>query len=405
MYYTLIGIIALLVLIITNHDIFFHWPKDASDVLKTYRRFLFGIAAYYITDMLWGFLDSVHLMSLLFIDTEIYFIAMALGIFLWTQYVVVYLEENREFSFFLQCAGVLFFIIEAIIVFINLFIPILFCFDGQGAYHTGIGRNIMLIVQIVLLSLTSVYALRAASSADEAKRNRYRTIGFFGLIMVFFLSIQYFYPLLPLYSIGYMLGSCLLRTFVIENEKEEYRRDLEASLQREKDQLEELISARELAYTDALTGVRSKLAYMEKEEQIDKEIADGIKANFAVVAFDLNGLKYTNDTLGHEEGDKLVVDAAKLISQCFPNSVVYRIGGDEFATILEGEDFKNRKQLLAEFNRRTEENIINNNVVVSAGMTDYLAYADNSYDRVFNRADQEMYKRKYELKQVGVYKR
>ena len=190
MYYTLIVIIALLVLIITNHDIFFHWPKDASDVLKTYRRFLFGIAAYYITDMLWGFLDSVHLMSLLYIDTEIYFIAMALGIFLWTQYVVVYLEENREFSFFLQCAGVLFFIIEAIIVFINLFIPILFYFDGQGAYHTGIGRNIMLIVQIVLLSLTSVYALRAASSADEAKRNRYRTIGFFGLIMVFFLSIQ-----------------------------------------------------------------------------------------------------------------------------------------------------------------------------------------------------------------------
>ena len=38
-------------------------------------------------------------------------------------------------------------------------------------------------------------------------------------------------------------------------------------------------------------------------------------------------------------------------------------------------------------------------------MTDYLAYADNSYDRVFNRADQEMYKRKDELKQVGVYKR
>ena len=405
MYYTLIGILALLVLIIINHDIFFHWPKDASAVLKTYRRFLFGIAIYYITDMLWGVLDSLHLMVLLYIDTEIYFIAMALGILLWTQYVVAYLEENHEFSIFLRYAGIIFFIAEVIIVFINLFKPVLFWFDEQIIYHTGVCRNAMLVVQIILFFLTSVYALHVTSFADESKRNRYRAIAFFGLIMAILLSVQYFYPLLPLYSIGYMLGTCLLRTFVIENEKEEYRRDLEASLQREKDQLEELITTRELAYTDALTGVASKLAYMEKEEQIDKEIAEGIKGNFAVVAFDLNGLKYTNDTLGHEEGDKLVVNAAKLMCECFPDSIIYRIGGDEFATILEGDAYENRKKLLDDFNRRIEENIINNEVVVSAGMTEYHAYADNSYDRVFKRADKEMYKRKDELKQSGVYKR
>ena len=405
MYYTLIGINALLVLIITNHDIFFHWQQNGSEVSKIYRRFLLSIAAYYITDMLWGILDALHLMTPLFIDTEAYFITIALSVFLWTHYVVVYLEEKRVFAVFLRNAGIAFLIVETFITILNIFKPVMFWFDQQGAYHTGIGRNIMLSAQIILLLLTSVYALHVASFADDSKRNRYHAIGFFGLIMAFFLSLQYFYPLLPLYSIGYMLGSCLLKTFVIEDEKEEYRRDLEASLQREKAQLKELITARELAYTDPLTGVRSKLAYMEKEEQIDKEIADGVKENFAIVAFDLNGLKYTNDTLGHDEGDKLVVNAAKLISACFPNSVVYRIGGDEFATILEGQDYKDRKMLLDQFNKKTDENILNNEVVVSAGMTDYLPYEDNSYDRVFMRADQEMYKRKDQLKHSGVYKR
>ena len=406
MYYTLIGILALLILIITNHDVFFHWSQaDATPVQKTYRRFHFGIMAYYVTDMLWGILDYLKLRTPLYLDTELYFIAMALGILLWAQYVVAYLEENDKFSAFLHHAGIIFFTAEMVITFCNFFIPVMFWFDEEGVYHTGFARNFMLVVQIILLLLTSIYAVRGSTLTQDGERNRYRTIGLFGIIMVIFLSIQYFNPYLPLYSIAYMLGSCLLRTFVIENEKDEYQRDLEASLNREKQQLAELVTTRKLAYTDALTHVKSKLAYMEKEEETDKEIANGTKGPFAIVAFDVNGLKYTNDNLGHDEGDRLLVNASKIICDCFDHSPVYRTGGDEFVAILEGQDYENREALMSQFNAQADENIRNDEVVVSGGIADYRPQEDNSFDRVFIRADEEMYKRKEELKKIGVYKR
>ena len=406
MYYTLIGVLALLILIITNHDVLFHWSQaDATPVQKIYRRFLFGIIAYYVTDMLWGVLDYLKLQTLLYIDTEVYFIAMALGVLLWTQYVVAYLEENDRFSTFLCHAGIVFFVAEVLMVFANLFVPVLFWIDEDGIYHTCFARNFMLVVQIVLLILTSIYALRRSALTKKEERNRYRTIGLFGIVTAIFLSIQYFNPYLPLYSIAYMLGSSLLRTFVIENEKDEYQRDLEASLNREEQQLAELVTTRKLAYTDALTHVKSKLAYMEKEEETDKEIANGTKGSFAVVAFDVNGLKYTNDNMGHDEGDKLLINASRIICRCFDHSPVYRTGGDEFVAILEGEDYDNREALMSQFNVQAEENIRDNKAVVSGGMADYRPQEDNSFDRVFKRADQEMYKRKEELKKVRIYKR
>ena len=60
---------------------------------------------------------------------------------------------------------------------------------------------------------------------------------------------------------------------------------------------------------------------------------------------------------------------------------------------------------MAAFNKQTDENSLSGEVVVSAGIADYIPGEDNSYDRVFQRADDAMYKRKDELKKSGVYKR
>ena len=48
--------------------------------------------------------------------------------------------------------------------------------------------------------------------------------------MTVFIFIQLFYPLLPFYSMGYMLGTCLLHSFVVEDEKDEYREALKNAL-------------------------------------------------------------------------------------------------------------------------------------------------------------------------------
>ncbi len=224
-WYALVGVLATAVLIIDNYDILFKRGDNQSfPGIKIYRRLLYGIMAYYITDVLWGILDSFHLTELLFIDTIVYYVAMAVGVLFWTQYVVTYLREDNAFSRFLFLAGRFCFAAVVTITVINFFTPVLFWFDEEGIYHACPARHIQLIFQIVLLLLTSLYTLKAIPKAEGASKNRYRTIFLFGLVVAILLLIQLPYPFLPLYTIGYMLGSSLLHTFVVSNEMDELMR-------------------------------------------------------------------------------------------------------------------------------------------------------------------------------------
>ena len=164
---------------------------------------------------------------------------------------------------------------------------------------------------------------------------------------------------------------------------------------------QELGSTRILAYTDSLTQVKSKHAYEEMKGRIDREIKDEETEGFAVAICDLNDTKRINDNFGHQAGDKYIREGCSLICGIFKCSPVFRIGGDEFAVILEGADFDNRNDLLSDLNKRVEENIGTGKVVVSIGMADYLPGRDASFQSVFKRADGEMYRRKKELKKLG----
>ncbi|MCR5090683.1 MAG: response regulator [Oscillospiraceae bacterium] len=221
-WYALIGVLATAVLIIQNYDILFsRSDRPTFPEIGTYRKFLYGIMAYYVTDILWGLLDSLGLTTLLYWNTVVYYVAMAVGVRLWTQFVVEYLGEKDVFSRFLYRSGQFIFLAVVLITVINCFTPVLFWFDSEGRYHASLARHIQLAFQIMLLLLTSVYTLRAIPRAEGASRKRYRTIFFFGLVVATLLLVQLPYPFLPLYTIGYMLGSCLLHTFVVSNEMDE----------------------------------------------------------------------------------------------------------------------------------------------------------------------------------------
>ena len=155
-----------------------------------------------------------------------------------------------------------------------------------------------------------------------------------------------------------------------------------------------------MANTDALTGVRNKLAYTENETAINSQIESGEMVNLGVVVGDINGLKYVNDTQGHAAGDQLIKDACALICEYFKQGAVFRIGGDEFAVILQGKGFDTMMDVIGEFNRRVENNITDEGVVVSIGYS-VLGPQDMRVSDVFERADQMMYERKKELKEMG----
>ena len=158
---------------------------------------------------------------------------------------------------------------------------------------------------------------------------------------------------------------------------------------------------RNLALTDSLTGVKSKLAYSIKEKELEEQIANGSQHPFAMVVCDVNGLKYINDTFGHKAGDAYINQAVELICDIFKHSPVYRTGGDEFIVILTEKDYEERSALLGKLHDKSVANIQNNKVVVAAGLADFVPGSSENLHEVIEKADVLMYKEKQLLKSMG----
>jgi signal transduction histidine kinase/DNA-binding response OmpR family regulator len=230
MYYSMIGLLAVLTLLIVNQDIL-HNPRVSFDkpAWNVYRRFLFAVMAYYVMDILWGFLESRKLAGMLFADTTVYYVAMAVGVLFWAEFTVTYLEEKRRSGRVLVFVGRLISGLIALLSIINIFTPVLFTVTPECVYNPLPVRYVMLGCQIILLLSISGYAfismLRLAGG--DRKRRRYRILASFGFIMAALLFAQLWFPELPLYTIAYMLGTSMLHTFVADDDKEEYKRGQE----------------------------------------------------------------------------------------------------------------------------------------------------------------------------------
>ena len=169
--------------------------------------------------------------------------------------------------------------------------------------------------------------------------------------------------------------------------------------------VEERDHARTVAFTDPMTGVKSKHAFLLSEKQYNAEIEEGTVEDFAVVVCDVNGLKMINDTLGHKAGDEYIMSATRMVCDIFQHSTVFRTGGDEFVIILSGRDYIIRKELLLALHDRSVDHISTKEVVISGGLSDYQAGQDTSFHEVFERADARMYEEKKLLKSMGAVTR
>ena len=159
-----------------------------------------------------------------------------------------------------------------------------------------------------------------------------------------------------------------------------------------------IIEVRSRAYIDNMTGVGNRAAYADTVKQCEEKIAGGC-ADFAVAIMDINGLKNVNDNLGHEKGDIIIRDTAKLLMRSFGENDVYRLGGDEFIVIISGitatemqEAFDDLDAQILHFN--TEEKDYEMVISVSKGFSVYDPENDTGYKSVFKRADEAMYEDK-----------
>lgn len=175
-------------------------------------------------------------------------------------------------------------------------------------------------------------------------------------------------------------------------------RNIDERVRREQAQARALQKATELASRDGLTGVKSKRVFVEAEMQWDAGIEENKAAPFAVAVFDLNDLKTINDTMGHAAGDSYICDGCTLVCKTFQHSPVYRIGGDEFAAVLTGQDYEHRRELKESFRALNAARRAPEEAVAACGMADYVPGRDTRFQDVFERADADMYENKKFLK-------
>ena len=169
-------------------------------------------------------------------------------------------------------------------------------------------------------------------------------------------------------------------------------------VKREQEYINNLTAARNEANRDELTGVKNKHAYVDVEDQINSMIDENDAPNFAVVVLDINGLKQINDTLGHQAGDEHIKKGCEIVCRIFRHSPVYRVGGDEFAVIAQGGDYRNIEKLMDLMHESNERNIRENGVVIACGMARY--HNEKRVSDVFEKADELMYENKRHLKEL-----
>jgi diguanylate cyclase (GGDEF)-like protein len=97
-----------------------------------------------------------------------------------------------------------------------------------------------------------------------------------------------------------------------------------------------MITVREMALIDSLTGIANRGALMRALEQAISRV-DRHGTPFLLLYLDLNGFKAVNDRLGHAAGDEVLRVTASALTACLrAGDVAGRVGGDEFAMVMAG---------------------------------------------------------------------
>ena len=154
-----------------------------------------------------------------------------------------------------------------------------------------------------------------------------------------------------------------------------------------------------LMYSDVMTRVGNKTAYMECVDTIYKKMREQERFNYIVTVLDINDLKKVNDTYGHEYGDRLIQSGANILKKVWGNDDIYRIGGDEFVIVRFGMEKEAAEKKMLLFEKTIEEYNRQNNaeesyLQMAAGMAVYNPKTDREYMDVFRRADTTMYEDK-----------
>lgn len=145
---------------------------------------------------------------------------------------------------------------------------------------------------------------------------------------------------------------------------------------------------------DVMTGLFNRAYFEETVQKLENSRKDPV----SIIILDLNFLKKTNDTLGHQSGDKLIRRLAEVLTAAFNNGqIAARIGGDEFAVIMPKTDETETAEYLKQIHALVD---INNKYyrepVLSVCIGAATSQPGMNLEKVIQLADDAMYQNKAE---------
>jgi len=164
------------------------------------------------------------------------------------------------------------------------------------------------------------------------------------------------------------------------------------------DRVQTEIQLKEKALRDPLTGLRNR-AYFDDTIHLEISRSKRYKRPFTLMMADLRGFKKVNDTLGHQEGDRILCGIAGIFrDQLRDSDWIVRYGGDEFLFVL--PETGDRLEALVERMETTvvkwgEENVPPDvRVAVDFGWAMWSPDAPLSIELLLSTADANLYERK-----------
>lgn len=154
---------------------------------------------------------------------------------------------------------------------------------------------------------------------------------------------------------------------------------------------------------DLLTEIYNRRAFRERALAAIEGLQDEIAA---VIMWDLDNLKYINDTYGHDEGDRYIVLFADCLKKFMEyGGIISRYSGDEFVVFLKGREKEDIRRIVRDFMKHLKKFTLKMEsgyqfpIRVSGGLSWYPDDALD-FDALFNYADFAMYMVKHSVKGV-----
>ena len=155
-----------------------------------------------------------------------------------------------------------------------------------------------------------------------------------------------------------------------------------------------------LAYHDGLTDLLNRTSYMEELKKLEKSHSFHV----LLALYDVNNLKYVNDTYGHQKGDEMIRRVADALREYLgPLGKCYRIGGDEFVFLStmsdpEKEFLKLQKAFESSLGNLKLPDGTERPITVAMGYSILTHNMQRSMEDVIQEADAKMYEAKRKMK-------